>query len=203
MFGILLAVTTFGVVEWSADSPPVVAPQVFPPGTRALGVDEATPLWASVPVRIQISAIGVDSGLMELGLDSNGQMAVPPSGFPAGWYTGASTPGEMGPAIIAGHVDWKGPGVFYDLHKMKVDDEIEIAREDGSIAIFRVTGVEGYAKDEFPTALIYGGITYAGLRLVTCGGAFNQTTGHYEENLVVYAQLVRSVLPDREPRRSW
>lgn len=158
-------------------------------------VDEAAPLGASVPVRLEISAIGVDSELMALGLQANGEMEVPQSGFPAGWYTGARTPGEMGPAIIAGHVDWNGPGVFHDLRNMKVDDEITITREDGSITFFRVTDVQQYPKDEFPTALVYGGIEFAGLRLITCGGVFNRTTGHYEDNVVVYAELVRSQVP--------
>jgi hypothetical protein len=209
MVGMMLAIATLGAAGCLADPAPIPArtypftvPTIAPPPIAvplvySSGVDEDAPLWASVPVRIQISTIDVDSGLMALGLESNGQMAVPPSGFPAGWYTGAPTPGEMGPAIIVGHVDWDGPGVFYDLYKMKVDDEIAITREDGSAAIFRVTDVQQYAKDEFPTALVYGGIEYAGLRLITCGGVFNRKTGHYEDNLVVYAQLVRSVLPPR------
>ena len=62
-------------------------------------------MTAAAPVRLQIPAIGVDSELMGLGLQTDGTLEVPPGGFPAGWYTGAPTPGELGPAIIAGHVD--------------------------------------------------------------------------------------------------
>jgi hypothetical protein len=83
---------------------------------------EAAPLARSTPVRVSIAAIGVDSGLMDLGLRADGSLEVPPSGFPAGWYTGGPTPGELGPAIIAGHIDWKGPGVFYNLHNLKPGD---------------------------------------------------------------------------------
>jgi hypothetical protein len=159
----------------SAASPPVVA---------------AAHLARSVPVRLQIAAIGVDSGLMDLGLKADGTMQVPPSGFPAGWFTGAPTPGELGPAIIAGHVDWKGPGVFYDLHSLKPGDTVTVTRKDGSKPVFRVTRVQQFPKDQFPTKSVYGNIDHAGLRLITCGGSFNSSTGHYEDNIVAFADLV-------------
>lgn len=153
----------------------------------------ATHLARSVPVRLQIAAIGVDSTLMELGLRDDGAMEVPPRGFPAGWYTGAPTPGELGPAIIAGHVDLKGPGVFYDLHTLKPGDRVTITRQDGSRPVFRVTRLQQVPKDRFPTTAVYGNIDHAGLRLITCGGTFNRQSGHYEDNIVVFADLVSPV----------
>ena len=144
----------------------------------------------SVPVRLRIAAIGVDSTLMELGLKSDGTMQVPPSGFPAGWYTGAPTPGELGPAIIAGHIDWNGPGVFYDLHKLKPGDQIVVTRKDGSSPVFRVSRVATFPKGQFPTDMVYGNIDHPGLRLITCGGTFNKQSGHYEDNIVAFADLV-------------
>ncbi|MEX2485992.1 MAG: class F sortase [Nitriliruptoraceae bacterium] len=151
--------------------------------------EEATML-ASAPLRLQIPSIGVDSALMDLGLQADGTLEVPPSGFPAGWYTGSPTPGELGPAIIAGHVDWAGePGVFFDLRDLGADDEIAITRQDGSTARFRVTRVERFAKDEFPTQVVYGDLDHAGLRLITCGGAFDRQARSYEDNIVVFAEL--------------
>lgn len=162
------------------------------PSSRAVAprVVEAAHLKRSVPIRLQIAAIGVDSTLMDLGLRADGTMEVPPSGFPAGWFTGAPTPGEMGPAIIAGHVDWKGPGVFYDLHNLKPGDRVTVTRKDGSAPVFRVTRVEHFPKNQFPTAVVYGDLDHAGLRLITCGGTFNQQSGHYEDNIVAFADLV-------------
>jgi LPXTG-site transpeptidase (sortase) family protein len=127
---------------------------------------------------------------MALGLRSDGTMQVPARGFPAGWFTGAPTPGELGPAIIAGHVDMKGPGVFYDLHKLTAGDRVIVTRKDGTEPVFRVTQVQRFAKDAFPTKLVYGNIDHAGLRLITCGGTFNRSTGHYQDNIVVFADLV-------------
>lgn len=141
-------------------------------------------------MRLQIGAIGVDSTLMALGLRKDGTMEVPPGGFPAGWYTGAPTPGEMGPAIIAGHIDWKGPGVFYHLANLRIGDQITITRKDGSKPVFRVARVAKFSKDHFPTKLVYGNLDHAALRLITCGGSFNSASGHYEDNIVAFADLI-------------
>jgi sortase (surface protein transpeptidase) len=142
-------------------------------------------------VRVRIPAIGVDSPLMRLGLLADGSLQVPPRGFPAGWYTGAPTPGELGPAIIAGHVDWGGHrGVFYDLRRLSPGAIVAVDRADGSTAEFRVSRVEHFAKDAFPTGLVYGNIATAGLRLITCGGSFDAKAHSYRENTVAFAELV-------------
>jgi hypothetical protein len=148
------------------------------------------PLPRSAPVRVEIPAIGVDSTLVSLGLQADGTLQVPPAGVPAGWYAGAPTPGERGPAIIVGHVDWGGrAGVFYHLHELKPDDQITITRADGSTATFRVTAVRQFPKDQFPSALVYGNLNYAGLRLITCSGAFDPHAHSYQDNTVVFAEL--------------
>lgn len=162
------------------------APEAPPAQAAPVG---PTTLPRSEPVRIQIPAIGVDSDLMDLGLDPDGTLEVPPDGFPAGWYTGAPTPGELGPAVIAGHVSWRGPGVFYDLHRLSVGDQVTVSRADGTAAVFRVTRVEQYPKEAFPTQEVYGDIDHAGLRLITCGGVFNRRTGSHDDNIVVFAEL--------------
>jgi sortase (surface protein transpeptidase) len=144
----------------------------------------------STPVRIQIPAIGVDSKLMALGLRDDGSLEVPPTGFPAGWFTQAPTPGELGPAVIAGHVDWAGsPGVFFSLRDLAPGDTITVAREDGSRARFLVDSVQQFPKDAFPTDQVYADIDHAGLRLITCGGSFDRAARSYRDNIVVFAHL--------------
>lgn len=167
------------------------------PTTATAGVETATTvpsvpsLPESAPVRIRIPAIDVDSALIDLGLQADGTMEVPAGGRVAGWYTKAPTPGETGPAVIAAHVDWDGePGVFSDLKKLRPGHEISVQRQDGSTAIFRIDKVEQYAKAEFPTDAVYGNIDHAGLRLITCGGAFDDRARSYEDNIVAYARLV-------------
>ena len=148
------------------------------------------PMRESTPVRLRIPAIEVDSEVMALGLRGDGTLDVPPAGFPAGWYTGGPTPGELGPAIMAGHVNWEGsPGVFFSLGELSRGEEILVERDDGSTAVFHVRSVEQFPKDAFPTEAVYADIDHAGLRLITCGGAFDRQAGSYRDNIVVFAEL--------------
>lgn len=161
-------------------------------GDAVLGtpVSDASTLTRSEPTRLRIPAIELDSELMALGLQHDGRMEVPPGAFPAGWYTGAPTPGELGPAILAGHVDYGGTaGVFYRLRDVEPGDTVEVTRQDGSTAVFRVTRVEQHPKGAFPTAAVYGDLDHAGLRLITCGGTFDRRVHSYEDNIIVFAVL--------------
>jgi hypothetical protein len=174
----------------SGDAASAPTPSASAPGSVAPSA-AAAPMARSAPVRVQIPAIGVDSTLMQLGLRADGSLQVPPSGFPAGWYTGAPTPGELGPAILAGHVDWGGqPGVFSRLHDLQPDEEVTVARQDGTAAVFRVTQVKEYPKDKFPTDVVYGDLDHPGLRLITCGGSFDRQARSYDDNIVAFADLV-------------
>jgi sortase (surface protein transpeptidase) len=138
-----------------------------------------------------VPAIGVDSELMALGLAADGSLEVPPDGFPAGWFTGAPIPGEIGPAVMAGHVDWDGsPGVFYDLRSLRPGDEIIVTRADGSAVVFGVVSVDQFPKDAFPTDAVYGDLGHAALRLITCGGSFDHAERSYVDNIVVFADLL-------------
>lgn len=152
------------------------------------------PMRKSEPIRLQIPAIGVDTNLTSVGLTANGSLEVTRSGFPAGWYRGAPTPGEIGPAIIVGHNNWdKRPAVFRNLGLLKINDRITVSRQDGSVATFRVSQVQSFDKTAFPTKTVYGNINFAGLRLITCGG-FSVKTQQNEKNIVVFAELIKPYL---------
>lgn len=145
------------------------------------------------PVRLDIPAPRVSSGLVDLGLRADRTMEVPADGDAAGWFVNAPTPGALGPSVIAAHVNWKGePGVFTDLSRLRPGDAARVIRKDGSVAVFEVTQVRQYPKDRFPTEAVYGTINYAGLRLITCGGDFDASRRSYVDNIVVFAKLVRA-----------
>jgi sortase (surface protein transpeptidase) len=152
---------------------------------------EAMPLSRSEPVSIAIPVLGVTTDVMQLGLADDGSMEVPSGAGPVGWFDLSPTPGELGPAVLAGHVDWAGePGAFADLRTLAAGDRVLIARADGSTATFVVDRLGEYAKEEFPTRSVYGDIDEAGLRLITCGGDFDEDEASYRDNVVVYARLV-------------
>jgi sortase (surface protein transpeptidase) len=140
------------------------------------------------PVRIQISDIHVDAPVQELGLTSTGALAVPTQTNQAGWYTGSVVPGQLGPSVIAGHLDTtSGPAVFYDLHELKDGDEISILLSTGTTVSYHVTGMQSDPKLQFPTAEVYGPSPDGELRLITCTGSL--VDGSYLDNYIVFARL--------------
>lgn len=186
----------------AADSSGTTAEAPAPTTAAVPSVDVAPPaapliMPAATPVALNIPVIGARSSLVDLGLNSDGTIATPPideKDSKAGWYDRSPQPGTLGPAILLGHIDSKsyGPAIFYDLGKLVPGDTVEVTRSDNTVAIFQVDGVREYQKAQFPTLQVYGNLDHAGLRLITCGGAFNNDTGHYESNIVVFASLVSS-----------
>jgi hypothetical protein len=183
-----------------AKGSPPTAPgsRVIPPPPKPAPVVIGPVLRGSAPVALSIPAIGVRSPLLHLGLTSRGALEVPPPGRhynEAGWYRYSPTPGSIGPAVIVGHVDSAsgGPSVFFRLGGLHAGDSVRITRADGSVAVFAVDEVRRYHKAQFPTKLVYGNTNRAALRLISCGGPFNRATGHYVDNIVVMASLVRIV----------
>lgn len=172
----------------AAPAAPIAA--TSPGGQSPPAATDPRQLPASDPVGVQIPALGMTSAVMELGLEDDGAMEVPPGAYPVGWYDGSSTPGELGPAVLAGHVDWEGePGAFYGLRELRRGDTVVIDRADGSVVTFTVDRVEEHAKDAFPTEDVYGDTDDAALRLITCGGDFDEETGDYQDNVIVFASL--------------
>jgi hypothetical protein len=163
----------------AAASPPPDAPQRAAPGPP--------------PVAVSVPAIGVRSELLSLGLDADGALAVPQPGpdyDKAAWFTGSPRPGDIGPAVIEGHVDSAatGPSVFYELGRLMPGDRIEVTRADGSVVPFVVYDVRVVPKDDFPTLDVYGNTPGPELRLITCGGPFDGEARSYQDNVVVFAR---------------
>jgi hypothetical protein len=173
------------------------APQPSAAAAGAIGpaVRGAKGPWLdrSLPMSVDIPAIGVHSGLLRLGVNADGSIQVPSlttSAAEAAWYRYSPTPGQIGASVIEGHVDsYRGPAVFFQLGALRPGDVIDVTLADGVTAIFRVTGVRDYSKAKFPTRTIYGPTDYAALRLITCGGVFDYATGHYLSSTVVFASL--------------
>lgn len=154
-----------------------------PPSRRPL-VDRA----AAVPMRLLIPRIGVDAAVVPLATAADGSLNPPTHWDDAGWWADGPKPGEQGPAVLAGHLDsTRGPAVFSRLGALHPGDQVTVVRRDATRASFTVNQIGEYPKDRFPTRQVYGPTRQAALRLVTCGGPFNRHTGHYQDNVIVYA----------------
>lgn len=172
-------------------------------------VTVAPPTPEPEPTEVSIPTIDVHSSLIPLGLLETGELQTPPVDQPmqAGWYAGADPvfdgdevkPGERGSAVIAGHVDGavdgrKGqPGIFYRLHQLAPGDTVHVARRDQSWLTFVVIEVQRYPKTAFDHTAVYRRDDKPRLNLVTCTGAFS--AGHYEDNLVVFTEIVPGETP--------
>jgi sortase (surface protein transpeptidase) len=139
-------------------------------------------------VRIEIPEVGLRAPIVPVGLDGHHALQVPHDWGTAGWWKDGARPGERGPAVIVGHVDsTTGPAVFYRVPGLRRGSRIRIVRRDGSVIHFTVTGIAQYAKTRFPTARVYGATRRPTLRLITCSGTFDRSTGHYLDNTIVVA----------------
>jgi hypothetical protein len=151
------------------------------------------PLGYSRPVHLDIRAIGVHSRVIRLGQNPDGSVQVPALSTPflTGWFDAGPAPGQRGAAVLLGHVDsaWSGPAVFYRLGDLRPGESVRVTRADHVVAVFRIYSVALYPKDAFPTGRVYGRTRHPELRLITCGGPFDESTGSYLDNTVVFARL--------------
>jgi sortase (surface protein transpeptidase) len=145
----------------------------------------------SVPVSLRIPAIGVSAPLTKLGLNADKTVQVPTKYGEPGWFRLGPTPGQVGSAVILGHVDDKtGPAVFYRLRFLKPGDKVDVSLANGVVAHFAVKSVAKYTKKAFPAQQVYGSHGFSALQLVTCGGDFDARAGSYLSNIVAYTTLV-------------
>ncbi|HYA52388.1 MAG TPA: class F sortase [Streptosporangiaceae bacterium] len=171
---------------------PVAHPGPPPAGAVAAPPRPTGPAGVARPVSLSIPVIGVHTRLIGLGLTAQGTLQVPASTSVAGWYTGGPRPGQVGSAVIAGHIDsYLGPGVFFRLRLLRPGDRVYVRQAGGALAVFRVYAEHSYPKDRFPTQRVYGPTPDPELRLITCGGTFSPATGSYLNNVVVYAAQIR------------
>jgi hypothetical protein len=143
---------------------------------------------AGAPLRIQAPAIGLDAPVAAIAADAHGALAAPGDPAVAGWLATGPAPGEVGPAVVTGHVRYRGPAVFARLAELAPGDLVRLLRADGTTAVFVVTAVATYPKAAFPTAAVYGPTPDPQLRLVTCGGDLDPAAHSYADDVVVYAR---------------
>ncbi|HLQ81933.1 MAG TPA: class F sortase [Bacillota bacterium] len=157
---------------------------------RSAATERSTP--SSPPVSLGIPDIGVSAEVMRLDLQPDGSMEVPPfdRADEAGWYIESPAPGQIGPVVIVGHIDAPGgPAVFYRLADLRPGQSVHLTCDDGRKVTYRAERIQLFPKEEFPTHLVYGDLDYPGIRLITCGGAYQRAAGGYQGNIVVFGRI--------------
>ncbi|MEU4624834.1 class F sortase [Actinoplanes sp. NPDC023801] len=203
-FALLLAVLGSATLAMGVRAQDGLPP---PPRRTALAVEDGNDLPApppaparaangmrlSVPVALDIPAIKLRTPVTAMGLRRDGTIDVPPllADAPAGWYRHSPSPGEVGAAVLVGHVDTarEGPAVFYRLRELGPGNTISVRRADGTLTDFVVTRVAMHPKNQFPSDDVYGPVEDPELRLITCGGVFDRSRGSYRNNVVVFARI--------------
>ncbi len=202
--GVVVAFVGHDTLRWAPPPvPPAWAAAGRQPPAKANLTGSARHAARSVPVSIDIPAIKVHTKIIDLGLTKNRTLAVPPLSKAklASWYDRGPVPGQPGAAAILGHVDAAGvgPAVFYNLGSLRPGAKIYVHLRNGQTAVFETYSVALYAKARFPTTKVFGYTSWPTLRLITCGGSFDQKSGHYLGNIVAYASYVGSYrLPGRD-----
>ncbi len=143
------------------------------------------------PVRILIPSINLSAPVVPLGLNPDRTLQVPTNFGNTGWFRGGPEPGEVGPAVIVGHLSSRrGPAVFYRLRDVRVGELITVRLLDRSTVRFVVRSKLRVRKSAFPTARVYARTKGATLRVITCAGSLNPSTGHHPDNYILFASLV-------------
>lgn len=145
----------------------------------------------SEPVTISIPSIGVTASVESVGEDSQGRMDVPQRAADVAWYNLGPKPGQIGSAVMSGHLDDISgrPAVFWDLAKLSVGDEITITDKSGKEYRFVVTDKQSYPFDQLPLEKVFNTNDKPRLNLITCEGNWNPETRNYSNREVVYAEL--------------
>lgn len=150
--------------------------------------DQATLAVPTLPARLFIPSIDVDSPVEYSGVTSTGNMAVPSDIAKTGWYKLGPLPGNKGSAVMSGHVNGPQgqPGVFARLAELRAGDIIKAVDTNGITTVFEVQHTKRYGKDAQPDEVFHSS-EGVHLNLITCVGDWNAAERQYSDRLVVFA----------------
>jgi LPXTG-site transpeptidase (sortase) family protein len=181
------------------------APSASPTSSPTTTVSPVTPLPASTassvptgsvanPMRLLIPKINVDAPVEEVNITSTGELAAPAKNpwDGVGWYKTGPRPGEMGSAVIDGHLDQPGgsPAVFWKLSQLREGDSVIVMDAQKHTYRFRVTRVASYSPQNAPVQEIFGNSQGRYLNLITCAGTWIPSERQTTLRLVVYTSQV-------------
>lgn len=172
----------------SASPTPGPAPTLPDIPTADAGLTGAAAVVA--PERLVIAQLGLDMEIQPMGLDGDGAMALPAEAAIAGWYRfGPGLHAAAGATVVAAHIDSRhdGIGPFSRLDELEPGAVVEVTGGNGTSASYEISEVRSVGKIDAPMAEVFDRAGSPRLTLVTCGGVFDSSTGHYLDNIIVTA----------------
>ena len=145
----------------------------------------------AIPATLHIDKAGVDAQVETIGI-VNGVMQDPTGPWIVSWYKETAELGQIGNIVIAGHVDYwdVGPSVFQSVALLAKGDPIQVTGADKQVYNYSVDWQKLFQADNAPIQDIVGATPNESLTLITCGGEFDYTTGHYLYRTVIRAHRV-------------
>jgi LPXTG-site transpeptidase (sortase) family protein len=186
---LLLAATTACKVQEGAATGPLTLPATVKAGHWPKQVSESS-RWAR-PIRVVVPRLKIDAPVTGIGSGEKGRLEAPPLGDTnlVGWDRQSPVPGNPGAAVLVGHLDTKsGPAVFARLRQVKPGDTLAVVRSDDQVVVYRATETQEVGKSDFPVRKVFSASATPAIRLVTCGGRYDQSRGSYDDNLIVYGE---------------
>ncbi|MEO8519569.1 MAG: class F sortase [Dermatophilaceae bacterium] len=187
--GILLAQTATVAAGRNVGAVPLPRVAPLPPAGPTFGSSRPAAL-VPPPTRLRLPRLHVDATVLPVSVGIDGLLGVPANPRQLGWWSGSARPGlASGSVVIDGHVDSAtlGLGAFFRLSEARPGDEIVLENATGESSGYTVVARRSYAKASLPVAEVFAMDVPPRLVLLTCGGAFDQATHHYADNIVVYA----------------
>lgn len=156
-------------------------------GTRDASPAAATPVDA--PASVRVPSVGLELGVVPVGVREDGQMDVPDLVTELGWYRYGPAPGaDAGSAVLAAHFDSDiGAAPMASVLGASAGDIVEVTTAAGDLLLFRITVIEQISKAELPLESLFARDGEHAMQLVTCGGEWDSAAGAYEDNIVVTA----------------
>lgn len=168
------------------------------PVTDTARLSTTNGVTSAPPIRLVIPALQVDALIESVGKDQTGAMDIPGKVEQVAWYGLGTAPGEVGNAVIAGHLDLAdgSPAVFWQIGQLQIGDEVIVYNAANVEYRFQVSGSQRYAYNQAPVEDIFGFSLNSELNLITCAGAWDRHKRNYTSRLVVYTELVEVIPPD-------
>lgn len=186
----------------SAPLPPGLrpGPTTTTPGARATA-PPAVAVKAGIPVTLIIADHHVQAPVSANALNADGSLYVPPDPADVSWSSQDVAPGSgFGTIILVAHINMGGvAGAFSDLGDYRVGQVITVVLADGRRMKYEVAAAPMQVNkdqvgprraelfDQSHSYALIGHPKSARLLLLSCGGVFDNRTGHYESNIFVYA----------------